>query len=101
LLINLIFFPVIDMNYNKLPPLLKILLLLILLIGLFTIGRYSSFYDIGLSKQSTIPKRTHKSLQPNVDVLDPPIIDRELTFQDHLARQAELRQLSKNCLSYG
>ncbi len=87
---------------NKQVPYLRILLLLILLIGLFAIGRYSSFYNDGLRDQNSNLNPTHnldqfetqnvqQSFQPNVDVIEKPLVEKNLSFQDHLAIQAELR----------
>lgn len=87
---------------NKQVPYLRILLLLSLLIGLFAIGRYSSFYNDGLRDQSSSLNPTNDpnqlesqnaqhSLQAIVDVLEPPVVEKNLSFQDHLAIQAELR----------
>ena len=87
---------------NKQAPYLRILLLLSLLVGLFAIGRYSSFYSDELRDQSSSLNPPHKPdqlesqsvqhpLEPIVDVLKPPIVERKLSFQDHLAIQAELR----------
>ena len=87
---------------NKQAPYLRILLLLILLVVLFAIGRYSLFYNDGLRDHSSGLNPTHNPyqlesqsiqlpLQPIVDVLEPPLVERKLIFQDHLAIQAELR----------
>ncbi len=89
------------MKYKQVPY-LRILLLLILLVGLFAIGRYSSFYNDGLGDQSSSLNPTHNpdqlkspsapdSFESIVDILEPPIVERKLSFQDHLAIQAELR----------
>jgi len=87
---------------NKQVPYLRILLLLTLLVSLFAIGRYSSFYNDGLRDQNSSLSPTHDPdqlesqsvqhpLQPTIDVLEQPIVKKNLSFQDHLAIQAELR----------
>lgn len=81
---------------NKQAPYFKIFLLLILLIGLFAIGRYSSFYNnalmtLNINLTRNTSQFENRRLESSEIDTENTIIDRKLSFQDHLAMQAELR----------
>ena len=83
---------------NKQSHFRKIILLLSLIIGCFAIAQFSSVNDSKFRDQPSnanqandSDRRQNQQIQLPVDVIEKSIVERVLSFQDHLAIQAELR----------